>query len=143
MKADATTTMAVKTVLSRVAEGYASRNLVTLRSAFAPDPDVIMYGTGGDEKRVGLAEIEMQAQRDWSQSDTSQVHYGWMSVSSAGNVAWAATDASFDLTAGGAVMSLPARITFVLEKRGDQWLIVQSHFSLPAAGQEEGEAFPG
>jgi hypothetical protein len=39
-------------------------------------------------------------------------------------------------------MTLPARITFVLEQRGGQWLIVQGHFSFPATGQAEGEAFP-
>jgi hypothetical protein len=39
-------------------------------------------------------------------------------------------------------VTLPARITFVLEKRGEEWLIVQAHFSFPAAGQAEGESFP-
>lgn len=65
-----------------------------------------------------------------------------MSISAAGPVAWAAA-ASFELTIGDQAMSLPARITYVLEKRGEQWLMVQAHFSLPAAGQEEGELFPG
>lgn len=142
MQADSQTATAVKGVLDKIAQAYASRDLDLLRSAVAPDPDVLMYGTGADEKRVGWAEIKLQAQRDWSQTDSAEVRYGWMSISAAGNVAWAATDATFELSAGGEVMSLPARITVVLEKRGDQWLMVQSHFSFPAAGQEEGEAFP-
>ncbi len=142
MQADTTTAAAVKAVLDKIAQAYASRDLDLLRSAVAPDPDVIMYGTGADEKRVGPAEIELQAQRDWSQTDSAEVRYGWMSISVAGNVAWAATDATFELNAGGQTLSLPARITIVVEKRGDQWLMVQSHFSFPAAGQEEGEAFP-
>ena len=142
MQADATAAAAVKLVLDKVAEGYATRNLDVLRSVFAPDPDVIIYGTGADEKRVGLAEIEMQAQRDWSQTDSSAVRYGWMSVSAAGDVAWAAADATFELSAGGEEMSLPARVTYVLERRDSQWLIVQAHYSLPAAGQDEGESFP-
>jgi ketosteroid isomerase-like protein len=62
-------------------------------------------------------------------------------VSAAGNVAWAAADAVFKATVAGQELSLPARVTAVLEKRGDQWLVVQSHFSLPAPG-EEGESFP-
>jgi ketosteroid isomerase-like protein len=93
-------------------------------------------------KRVGLGEIELQAQRDWLQTDRSEVRYGWMSISAAGNVAWAATDATFELSADGQALSFPVRITIVLEKRGNQWLMVQSHFSFPAADQEEGEAFP-
>ena len=142
MKADAMTEAAVKAVLDQVAEGYVKRDLALLQAAFASDPDVVMYGTGIDEKRVGLAEIQAQAERDWSQAEATAVTYTWTSVSAAGSVAWAATDAAFNLKAGGQAMTLPARITFVLEKRGAQWLIVQAHFSFPAAGQTEGESFP-
>jgi uncharacterized protein (TIGR02246 family) len=142
MKADAMTEAAVKAVLDRVAEGYAKRDLNLVLSAFAPDPDVVMYGTGADEKRIGLAEIQAQSERDWSQTESASVTYEWTSISAAGSVAWVATDVSFNLKADGQEMTLPARITFVLEKRGEQWLIVQGHFSLPAAGQGEGESFP-
>jgi|RhiMetdeSRZDD1v2_1073273.scaffolds.fasta_scaffold3184473_1 ketosteroid isomerase-like protein len=142
MKADAKTEAAVKAVLNKVAEGYARRDMTLLRTAFAPDPDVVMYGTGADEKRLGLAEIQVQAERDWSQTETASVSYRWISVSAAGSVAWAATDAVLDLKAGGQKMTLPLRITFVLERRGDVWLIVHAHFSLPAASQAEGASFP-
>jgi uncharacterized protein (TIGR02246 family) len=142
MKADAMTEAAVKAVLDKVTEGYAKRDMNMLLSAFAPDPDVLMYGTGADEKRIGQAGIQAQAERDWSQTESASVTYEWTSISCAGPVAWAATDVSFHLKADGQEMTLPARITFVLEKRGEQWLIVQGHFSFPAAGQSEGQAFP-
>lgn len=142
MKADAKTEAAVKAVLDNLAEGYAKRDSALLRAAFAPDPGVVMYGTGADEKRVGLAEIQAQAERDWSQSEAAAMTYRWTSVSAAGSVAWAASDAAFKLKAGGQEMTLPVRITFVLEKRGEEWLIVQAHFSIPAAAQAEGESFP-
>jgi ketosteroid isomerase-like protein len=142
MKADAIIEAAVKAVLGKLAEGYAKRDLALLRAVFASDPDVVMYGTGADEKRVGLAEIEAQAERDWSQSESVSLTYGWTSVSAAGSVAWVAADTVFNVKAGGQAMSLHGRFTFVLEKRGEQWLIVQSHASFPAAGQAEGESFP-
>lgn len=142
MKANPQTEAAVKAVLDKLAEAYAKRDIESLRACFAPDPDVVMYGTGADEKRVGLDPIQAQAERDWSQAESSIVKYEWVSVSAAGPVAWAATDASFNLKAGGEELTLPARITFVLEKRREQWLIVQAHFSLPAPGQAEGESFP-
>jgi len=142
MKANATTEAAVKAVLEKLAKAYAGRDLALVRAVFAPDPDLVMYGTGADEKRLGVAEVEAQAKRDWSQSDVAAVRYRWISVSAAGPVAWAAADADFNLKAGGQEMTLPARITFVLEKRGEEWLIVQAHFSLPAGGQAEGQAFP-
>jgi ketosteroid isomerase-like protein len=101
-----------------------------------------MYGTGADEKRIGLAEIKAQAERDWSQTEAANITFDWTSVSAAGNVAWVAADATFKIRAGGQDMAFPARLTAVLEKRGEQWLFVQSHFSFPAGGQAEGEAFP-
>src|SRR5215831_15734695 len=113
MKADAKTEAAVKAVLDKVAAGYARRDMALLRTAFAPDPDVLMYGTGADEKRLGLAEIQVQAERDWSQTETASLTYKWISVSAAGSVAWAATDAVLEVKAGGQSMTLPLRITFV------------------------------
>jgi ketosteroid isomerase-like protein len=114
----------------------------TLLSAFAPDPDVVMFGTGADEKRVGPAEIRAQAERDWSQTEAASMSYGWTSVSAAGDVAWVSSDLTFALRAGGQAMQMRARLTAVLERREGSWLIVQAHFSLPAAGQEEGQSVP-
>ena len=142
MKADAKTEAAVKAVLNKVAEGYTRRDMTLLRPSFAPDPDVVMYGTGADEKRLGLVEIQVQAERDWFQTETASLSYRRTSISAAGSVAWAAADAVLDVKASGQKMTLPLRITFVLEKRGDQWLIVHAHFSLPAASQAEGASFP-
>jgi ketosteroid isomerase-like protein len=113
-----------------------------VRAAFAADPDVVMYGTGADEKRIGLKQIEAQVERDWSQSESTAIKYGWTSVSAAGSVAWVATDVAFELKSGGQQAMLPVRATFVLAKRGEDWQIVQGHFSFAAAGEAEGESFP-
>lgn len=142
MKADAATESAVMAVLKTMADAYANRNSDDLLATFASDADVVMYGTGSDEKRIGLAEIQAQAERDWAQTDTLTLTFDWTSISSAGSVAWVAGDVSLDLSVGEERLVLPARITFVLENRGGTWLIVHGHFSFPAAGQDEGESFP-
>jgi len=41
----------------------------------------------------------------------------------------------------GQELTLTGRFTAVLEQRGDRWLLVQTHFSLPAAEQAEGRSF--
>ena len=142
MQADARIQTAVMAVLNTMAECYARRDLEGLLATCAPDPDHVMYGTQADEKRMGLSGIKAQAERDWSQSNAASIEYGWTSISAAGNVAWTAADVAFKLEAGGQKMTLPGRLTAVLERRGDKWLIVQSHFSLPAASPE-GQSFPG
>lgn len=132
MKADAMTEAAVKAVLDKLAEVYVTRDLSLLRSVFAPDPDVVMYSPG-TEVRVGLPEILAKAESDWSKSEAASLTYGWTSVSAAGSVAWVATDADFTVKVGGQEKTIPARITFVLENRGDQWLIVHAHYSFSGA----------
>ena len=142
MKADSETQAAVKAVMDRFADAYARRDMDGLLALLAPDPDVVLYGTGADEKRVGRAEIRAQAERDWSQTEAAAFAYEWTSISAAGSVAWAAADMTFGVKGGGQEMTLPARCTMVLEKRGGEWLITQMHVSFPAAGQAEGESWP-
>jgi ketosteroid isomerase-like protein len=143
MKADKKTEAAVMAVLNKLGEVYARRDKEGFMALLVPDADVFLYGTGADEKRQGLAEIQAQAERDWSQTEASSVEFGWHLVSAAGQVAWVATDMAFKASIGGQEMTLPGRLTAVLEQRDGQWLIAQSHFSFPWAEQAEGESFPG
>lgn len=141
MKADNQTQKTVLATLEKFADAYGSRDVESLMATVAPDEDVVLYGTGADEKRVGPAAIEAQAKRDWEQSDSATLVFESVSVSAAGTVAWAAVDGAFAIRSQGRSMKLPARITFVLEHRDGQWLIVQMHFSMPAASQAEGSSF--
>lgn len=135
MKADDATEKAVKSVLEKFAESYAKRDLNSAMSLIAPDADVVMYGTGADEKRIGPKEIKAQFERDLSQIEDPALEYKWTSISASGNVAWIAIDAVFKAKVDGKNMRFPSRITEVLEKRGDTWLIVQGHFSFPDQSQ--------
>lgn len=141
MKADAKTEAEIKAAITSFADRYEKRDMDGLMACLAPDADVVMYGTGADEKRIGAAEIRFQAQRDWDQSDALSMAFDWMSISAAGPVAWVACDGAFKIRAGDQAFTVPARGTFVLEKREGKWLVVQSHFSVPAA-QEEGDSIP-
>jgi hypothetical protein len=131
----------VKAALDKVAQGYARRDLALSRATFGPDPDVVMRSTEADEKRVGLAEIQKQVERNWSQSTSADLTYRWTSVSVAGSVASEVTDAAFTMKTEGREITLPVRITFVLENHGKEWLNIQAHFSFPTAGQAADESF--
>lgn len=141
MKADTTTYREVKAALDNWSESYAQRDIQRLLSAVAPDADVVMYGTGADEKRIALGEIRTQAERDWAQTDAAVFSFEEPQISAAGHVAWVAADCTFQVEVGGQEMSFPGRFTGVFEKRADTWLVMQAHFSLPAA-QDEGESVP-
>lgn len=142
MKADAKTEAEVRALLTKLTDSYEKRDLEEFMACFAPDPDTVFYGTGADEKRIGPAGIQIQAERDWDQTDAISMVFGWTSISAAGPVAWAAMDGSFSIRAGGQDFIVSARVTIVLEKRDNRWLIVNGHFSAPATAQEEGQSIP-
>jgi ketosteroid isomerase-like protein len=142
MRADSKTEAAVMKVVNQYAEAFASRDLDATLAFLAPDPDVTFIGTGGDEKRIGLPEIRGLLERDFAQFDNASLEISSPAVSAAGSAAWIVADLTLRAKSRGREVGLQARWTAVLERRRDEWLIVQGHASLPAAGQAEGEAFP-
>jgi uncharacterized protein (TIGR02246 family) len=142
MKANAKTETAVLAVLNKFMETYQQRDIEGLMGLFAPDDDQIMFGTGIDEKRIGRDQIRFQAERDWSQTEALAFNLNWHQVSAAGPVAWVAAEGLGQGQVGGQKIEFPLRMTAVLEQRGDKWLLVQSHVSLPSPAQEEGDSVP-
>lgn len=141
MKADPKTAAGVRATIQALADAYAARDIKAFEACFAPDADVILIGTGADERRVGWPEVKAQAQRDWAQAEEAWIVHGPLAISAAGNVAWASGDENFHVRAFGREFSLAARVTYVLERRGDRWLLVHSHSSIPNVAQAPGESF--
>src|SRR5512146_2496059 len=93
MRADAQTQAAVEAVLDRFANAYAARDINSVLELFAPEVDATFVGTGADEKRLGLAEIERQVSRDLAQAGSIHWNWVWDHVSRVGPVAWVTADA--------------------------------------------------
>lgn len=142
MKANAATEAAVVGVLDKLMESYKQRDIEGLMSLVSPDDDLFLFGTGLDEKRTGREAFKFQAERDWSQMEALAFNFTWHRVSAAGPVAWVASEGLGQGRADGQVFDFPVRMTSVLEQRGEQWFLVQSHFSLPAPSQEAGDSVP-
>ena len=141
MRADPKTEAAVVNIVKQGFEAFTKRDLDAVLAFFAPDPDVVVIGTGGDEKCVGLAQIRNIFERAFAQFEEASFKFGWHSVSAAGSVALLATDVTLYVKTSDRQISEQVRLTVVLEQRGDRWLIIQWHDSLPAAGQKDGQAF--
>ena len=142
MKANGKTEVAVMNALNKFMESYQKRDIEGVMSAFSPDDDQVMFGTGADEKRIGRDQIKAQFERDWAQTETLNFNFTWLPISAAGPVAWVAAEGLGQGKAGGQEFAFPFRMTAVLEQRGNEWLMVQSHLSLPAPGQTEGDSVP-
>lgn len=108
----------------------------------APDKDVIVIGSGADERSIGPEEFGKSAKRDWAQSETASINLGDTKVSMAGEVAWFAADVTFQFTMKENQSKLPGRLTGVMEKRKGKWLFMQMHFSTPSSQQQQGQSWP-
>jgi uncharacterized protein (TIGR02246 family) len=123
-------------------DAFAAKDIDAMMAFFAPDPDVVVIGTGGDERGVGFNAVKAIFERAFSQFDEASFDFGWYSVSVAGPLALLATDITFRIKASDREVGMQIRLTGVMERRGDRWLILQSHDSVPDRDQAEGEAFP-
>jgi ketosteroid isomerase-like protein len=121
---------------------WEARDEDAILSHFAPSTTVSLYGTGADEKRVGLDEIRFQLERDFSQSESLSCTLDWNLVGISGNVAWVASDVTITFKAiGQDAMSFPGRVSTVLQDYDGRWLFEHFHLSVAAASQEEGQSF--
>jgi ketosteroid isomerase-like protein len=134
MNASAQTQAGVQATLQQWKDAYAKRDLDGALAVIAPDDDVVAIGTGADEWRVGREQVRAQMERDFAQAEA-------LVVSEAGAVAWVAGQATVQARVDGQDLALAGRFTAVLEHRGDKWLLMQTHFSVPAAEQAEGRSF--
>jgi ketosteroid isomerase-like protein len=141
MQASPSTQAAVQATLQQWKDAYSRPDVDGALALMAPDADVVGIGTGPDEWRVGPAAFKAQLERDFAQSEALSVAYEPLVVSAAGPVAWVAGWARVQARVEGQDVTLTGRFTAVLEQRGDRWLLVQTHFSLPAAEQAEGRSF--
>lgn len=57
MKTDNATETEIMAVLKKFAEYYTKRDMEGVISLIAPGPDVVLYGTEADGKRIGLEGI--------------------------------------------------------------------------------------
>jgi hypothetical protein len=121
---------------------WESRDKDAILSHFAPGTTLSLYGTGADERRVGLDEIKFQLERDFAQSESLRCVLDWNLVGISEPVAWVASDVTihFKMT-GQDEMAFPARLSTVLQNYDGRWLFEHFHLSVAAANQEEGQSF--
>ncbi len=143
MKADSGIEAEVLAVLKASWAAYMERDIEKVLSYYTSDPDLVAIGTGADEKYLGQESLKAGLLRDFSQAQGSMLTIAWSSVSAAGNVAWLAADCVAEVLVNFRAISIPGRLTAVFERRDDRWCIMQTHFSLAAGGQPQGQSYPG
>jgi ketosteroid isomerase-like protein len=135
MKADDVTEKEVMDVLSKFADCYSKRDIEGLMSLIASDPDVVLFSLDAEGKHIGLDEIKTQFESEWSQFEAASIEFNWTSISAAGTVAWVSANYLYKMTIKGHNIIFTCSVTIILEKRGDRWIMVHGHYSVPVVEQ--------
>ena len=141
MKADQKIQSEVIQTFKGMFEAYKKKDLKATLSFWA-DPDVVVIGSGEDEKNVGITQFTKSLKRDWTQAEVTAIDVKNLTVSTANSVAWLSANVTFHGSTEGKEFVLPGRLTGVMEKREDKWLWVQMHLSTPSSEQESGQSWP-
>jgi ketosteroid isomerase-like protein len=142
MRANFNVEKEVVSTINQLFEAYKKRDLQAMLAVLAPDADVLVIGSGEDERSIGPSDFGKSAQRDWKQSESASIKAENVLVSCAGIVAWFAADVNFQFSIKGKKYDLEGRLTGIMENRMGKWLLMQLHFSTPSCQQNHGHSWP-
>ncbi|MCE0722016.1 MULTISPECIES: nuclear transport factor 2 family protein [Legionella] len=121
-------------------EGYEQRNLPFLLTLFTQNTNV--WGSGLDEYRVGLTEMEEQLRRDWSQSEQGKIEIIRF-VPTPDDASWAAAVCHARITIEGKEYLFEhLRGTLTIEREEGVWKIAHMHCSFPDYRNADNGSFP-
>ncbi|MBI3543041.1 MAG: nuclear transport factor 2 family protein [Deltaproteobacteria bacterium] len=127
------TEVAIMAAIGELADAYSNGDYRRVTSMYVPDPGVVAFGPSVGEKWIGPEAIAWAYARDFRNFPDSELEFNWASIAGRDGVAWVAADCKAHVKIDGRVLRVDGRFTAVFERRGDRWLIAQSHFSFPAA----------
>ena len=129
-------------LLQQFAERYSRRDLAGLMDVVADHADVLMLGTGADERLQGRDAVRAQFERDWSQAEATRITVLASRSGAAPGCRWFIADVRFDIRMGGASAVVDGRWSGSFIEQAGGWKLVTTHFSLPAQGQDDGQSYP-
>lgn len=127
-------------ILESFCEGYNHRNLKQTLALFTFNANI--WGTAEEEYITGRENMRKQLERDWSQSEKSEIHVK-LFVPTAGNTTWAAAICQAKITLHGKEHIFDhLRGTIIIEKEENMWRIAHMHSSFPDYRNASNNSFP-
>lgn len=120
---------AVFRTLREFADAYSKRDLEKILKTYAPDPDVVCIGTGTNQICVGSAEVKAEFEREFARPEMLRIIPNWGKITVKGHIAWVTTNCMAEFSNNGQDETFIGCFTAILERRGQKWLFVHSHFS--------------
>lgn len=127
----------VAIVLEKYVIASEKQDVDLVHDVWAAEPDIVVFGTAGDEKLIGWEAIKTAVERQFNSFEDIyiSVHDQVIQVDGMGRTAWFSEIVNYNYIYQGEPKQYEGlRFTGVLQKFGEDWYIVQSHMSIPASG---------
>jgi hypothetical protein len=105
-----------------------------IETIWAPDSDIILYGTNTDERLMGWTNIRSAIRKQFSVIEETYISASdqFIKINDCGTTGWFAETLNYNFVHNGEAQSYEGlRFTGVVVKMDDQWRFVQAHLSLP------------
>jgi CO dehydrogenase/acetyl-CoA synthase gamma subunit (corrinoid Fe-S protein) len=126
----------VSLVLEKYVIANEKQDIEMVHDIWAPESDIVVFGTNSDEKLIGWDAIKAAMERQFNSFEDTyiSIHDQIIHVDEMGKTAWFSEIVNYNYIYQGENMQYEGlRFTGVLKKFDNDWLIVQSHMSIPAS----------
>lgn len=128
--------VAIEEVLEAYVLANENQDFNLAENIWAPDSDIILYGTDSDERLMGWTNIRAAIKTQFSHIEETYISVSnqFIKLSEDGNTAWFAETLNYNFVYNGEARSYRGmRFTGVLVKIEGHWRFAQAHLSLPAS----------
>jgi len=130
-------------LLEKFVKAYNHRHMKEALSVFSTRHKVLLIGTGVDEVRQNLDEIQLQIERDWAQSESNILTRVSDYITSGKPCCWA--DATYKATFvidGKTHVAPHLRGSIYCSEEEDGWKVTHMHCSFPHLSESKTSSFP-
>ena len=127
-------TMAIEEVLESYIIANESQDFGLIEKIWAPNTDIILYGTDSHERLMGWTNIRNAIKSQFNLIEETYISASdqYIKISDDGKTAWFAETLNYNFVYNGEARSYEGlRFTGVVVKMDDHWRFVQAHLSLP------------
>ena len=127
---------AIESLLEAYVIANENQDFDLIEKIWAPDSDIILYGTDSDERLMGWTNIRAAIREQFLAIEDTYISASdqFIKLNCTGTTAWFAETLDYNFVHKGEAKSYKGlRFTGVVEKIDGQWKMVQAHLSLPAS----------
>lgn len=128
-------TIAIEQLLENYIIANETQDFNLIESIWAPESDIILYGTDSHERLMGWTNIRNAIKSQFGQIEDTYISASdqFIKINCTGSTAWFAETLNYNFMYMGEAKKYEGlRFTGVLENMNGEWKLVQAHLSVPA-----------